>query len=75
MCRGKYEAAKFVAPWAGVEVLDISIDRNLDVVVRHREKNKISKSFVRYDDYNERYFYAARQRIYLSDLKKAIYAV
>ena len=70
MCRGK-EPAKFVAPWAGVEVLDISIDKKLDVIVKHRERNHISKSIVRYDDYNERYFYAARQRVYLSDLRKA----
>ena len=72
MCHGKYQPAKFVAPWAGVEVLEISVDKKLDVIVRHREKNKISKSTVRYDDYNERYFYAARQRIYLSDLRKVV---
>ena len=72
MCRGKYEPAKFVAPWAGVEVLDISVDKKLDVIVKHREKNRISKSIVRYDDYNERYFYAAKQRIYLCDLRKSV---
>lgn len=75
MSHGKAEKAIYVAPWAGVEVLGVTVDKNLDVIVRHRVKGNIKQSRVRYDDYNDRYFLAAKQRIYLNDLRKAVVAI
>lgn len=71
MFRKTAEPAQFVALGTGVEVLRIFVDKNLDVIVRHRVNGSVKQSIVRYDDYNDRYFRAANQRIYLADLKRA----
>ena len=70
MFRKTPEPARYVAPWAGVEVLTMSVDKNLDVIVRHRVRGNVKKSIVRYDENNDRYFWAAHQRIYLEDLRQ-----
>ena len=72
MAQGRAEKAQFVAPWADVEVLSIKVDKNQDLVVRHRVRGNIKSSIVRYDERSDRYFNAARQRIYLADLRRVV---
>ena len=52
-----------------IAVMSMELDRRLDVVVRFRVGKRIGKSIVRTDSSTgERYFMAARMRVYYSDL-------
>ena len=66
------QAAKYLVNFMpGLEILGMEIDRNLDVIVRYRWRGTISKSTIRLDKDGQRYFCAAKSRVYLSDLRKA----
>ena len=71
--RGVMVPAKFIPRFnPDVEVLDISVDKKLDVYVIFRWHSKITKSMLRIDEYGERYFNAAKTRIYYADLRKVV---
>ena len=71
--RGVMVPAKFIPRFnPDLEVLDITLDKNLDVLVRYRWHNRITTSALRIDEYGERYFNAAKTRIYYADLRKVV---
>lgn len=54
-----------------IAVFSMELDKRLDVVVRFRVGKRIGKSTVRTDAATgERYFMAARLRVYYSDLRE-----
>lgn len=57
-------------PGGMLEIVQISLNRDLDLVIRHRFEGLCRVSIVRQDAMGCNYFKAHGQRIYLSDLRK-----
>lgn len=71
--QGVKRVAKFIPRFnPDVEVLDITLDKKLDVLVLYRWHRKTASSILRVDEYGERYFNAAKTRIYYADLRKVV---